>query len=91
MATTAAAKRTVPLALLGATRTVLAEGQRVYLVKVSGMYLTSSLGLAGEPAMGHVHTELREAWKVAWRVRRRRTYLGRVHVVRRRDLKPPQW
>jgi hypothetical protein len=63
----------------------------VWLVKVSGLYLTPNGGLAGDPAAGKTHDTLEAARAVRDYVRAKKLWLGRVYVVRRTHLRAPQW
>jgi hypothetical protein len=86
-----AATRTVALALEQAVRRQEFEGRRVWLVKVSGLYLAPNRGLVGDPAAAKTHDTPEEAKAVRDEVRAKKLWLGRVYVVRRTHLRAPQW
>lgn len=63
----------------------------VWLVKVSGLYIAPGGGLVGHPEKANLFHVKAEAFALAKSLRRRRAWLGRIFVVRRKHLRAPQW
>lgn len=66
-------------------------GPPYWLVRVSGLYLGPNGGLVGAPKAARVWTNKVEAVAKAREVRERKLWLGRVVVVRRKNLRARMW
>lgn len=67
------------------------DGPPYFLIRVSGLYLTADGGVVGDPAKARVWTDRKLAMEKARDVRKRKLWLGKVVVVKRKNLKARQW